>query len=786
MGTSTKELRERANIQRGISPTPASAPRRDRSKAPLEQIRARLATYKKWAGQLEPYLEDAERRDLETALRQLERQQLTLVVVGEFDVGKSTFLNALLRRPLLVTDVRETTATVTFLCNAADHPDVDPERCRVHYADGTVRIFPHSHLRHVTTALEEGSQVAEDIERVEVFIEGGAIPRKATVVDSPGLNGLKPQHERITKRQIALSHAAIFLFSFDRGVGQKSEIDFIRELRHYTSNILFVVNKWDLVEKTMTREKYLEKHDASFRRAFGGEYESAMRQHRLWFVSAAKFLDEFSKPYKNGETPSPHVIEFIHLEREIGRLFERDARVRLQLLHPLRLMTELGDRAIGRLEKEHHHLEVNQFDAEIDAEREALQLQSTKSRKMLKTLGQMARQDGRAEAERCRKEIARSHKGSKVSIGRFIRALGDGDLLGKKIQETIRAEVRSEIENGVGARITGLLQAFTDHFVNDLLSQSNQSFVFSMATAGDYQIDRSHLSPVATRNIDADVKKVETRIEKIERVVKELREKKKTLMEEERAGKEAARKRTLEQKKLDALNKKRAALGPRPNPRVWFTSRTVEAQRDPDGFWETLASWVGKSYTKKRVVQDRHEDDSKGNKWRIKFDAVSHDIGVAESSIKRHTPVITRAETAIRELSILEVKIQTASTRLEEARNERERNEKRFRTENLLRQQKYLVDQWKSVVDSCLEHMSDSIEKHINDLIVGAEEAIEEGQSQVIDAYRKQLDAKEQERLTSNKELNRKKQHCLEGLERIPRLIAEMSAERKHLEKEGA
>ena len=45
----------------------------------------------------------------------LQKEEFSIVIVGEFSVGKSTFLNALMGEKILPSYSDETTATVTFL-----------------------------------------------------------------------------------------------------------------------------------------------------------------------------------------------------------------------------------------------------------------------------------------------------------------------------------------------------------------------------------------------------------------------------------------------------------------------------------------------------------------------------------------------------------------------------------------------------------------------------------------------------------------------------------------------
>lgn len=68
-----------------------------------------------------------------------EKEEYTIIVVGEFSAGKSTLLNALMGRRILTSFTSETTATVNFL----RHKSVasEGEEGRVYYNDGREKIL---------------------------------------------------------------------------------------------------------------------------------------------------------------------------------------------------------------------------------------------------------------------------------------------------------------------------------------------------------------------------------------------------------------------------------------------------------------------------------------------------------------------------------------------------------------------------------------------------------------------------------------------------------------------
>jgi septin family protein len=79
-------------------------------------------------------------------LRHDYEQPLTLAVLGEFNAGKSTFINDLLGEELLPTDVVPTTATINLL-KYGDSPSA-----RLMWQDGSIEEISMEQLRQYVTA----------------------------------------------------------------------------------------------------------------------------------------------------------------------------------------------------------------------------------------------------------------------------------------------------------------------------------------------------------------------------------------------------------------------------------------------------------------------------------------------------------------------------------------------------------------------------------------------------------------------------------------------------------
>lgn len=189
-----------------------------------------------------------ERKILEERKRELEEENFTIVVVGEFSAGKSTFLNSLMGERLLPALTKETTATVNFL----RHTDksVDGNNMRVIYTDGRPDTFmkeaSFENIKEFSTTESQMVKVAETIDHVELFLESKFLENNVTLVDSPGLNGMAEGHKEITEAQIKKSHACIFLFSADQP-GKKTDFETLEKIKLYTDKVFLILNKIDIL-----------------------------------------------------------------------------------------------------------------------------------------------------------------------------------------------------------------------------------------------------------------------------------------------------------------------------------------------------------------------------------------------------------------------------------------------------------------------------------------------------------------------------------------------------------
>ena len=147
---------------------------------------------------------------LDQSIAQLDELFL-LVVVGEFNAGKSAFINALVGQPLMQEGVTPTTAVITVL-EYGEH------------AEHTVR---QANLLVVKAPVDLLSEIR--------------------IVDTPGTNAIIREHEAMTAEFIPRSDLVFFVTSADRPFTE-TERGFMEQIRGWGKKIVVVVNKSDILE----------------------------------------------------------------------------------------------------------------------------------------------------------------------------------------------------------------------------------------------------------------------------------------------------------------------------------------------------------------------------------------------------------------------------------------------------------------------------------------------------------------------------------------------------------
>jgi small GTP-binding protein len=160
---------------------------------------------------------------------------LLVTVMGEFNSGKSTFVNALIGEEVAPMGITPTTATINVLKYGAER------KGRVVYHDDEVREVAWADVPKLLKGLDAAE--AKRIRVVEVLYPLETLQR-VNVVDTPGLNSIHPEHEETARKFIAEADAVLWLFTVDQAA-KATEGEALGKIKAAGKKILGVINKID-------------------------------------------------------------------------------------------------------------------------------------------------------------------------------------------------------------------------------------------------------------------------------------------------------------------------------------------------------------------------------------------------------------------------------------------------------------------------------------------------------------------------------------------------------------
>lgn len=240
-------------------------------------------------------------------LTRLAEDRFTLAVVGQYNRGKSSLMNAILGLDRLPVGVVPLTSVITKVSYG------NPERVRIEFVDSPLRgEVPLEELRgYVTEAGNPGNK--KRIAAAELQLPSEFLRRGLFFVDTPGVGSAIAENTATTERFLPEADAVIFVTSFDSPLSRE-ELEFLEKVREHVRKVFFVVNKRDLVAP--------EQHPqvlAFIRSRL--EHELGLHEPRLFPVSAliglqAKLAGSAQRLAESGLPPlEESLIQFLTTEK---------------------------------------------------------------------------------------------------------------------------------------------------------------------------------------------------------------------------------------------------------------------------------------------------------------------------------------------------------------------------------------------------------------------------------------------------------------------------------------
>ena len=230
----------------------------DERKAAIRALLVELAAAADAAG-----LPSVARDVRETRLPKLDEERYSVVVLGEFNHGKSTFINALIGQPVLPAGITPTTAvlthllhgprtTATLVMESGERRGVDPKAL--------------GDWLTVEGLAPKADKLDGGVHHVDVTHPAGILENRVTIVDTPGVNDINEQRADITYGYLPRADAAVFLLDATQ-ILTASERQFLEEriLRSTRDRLIFVVAKADLLDEAELGETlaFARKHLAA-------------------------------------------------------------------------------------------------------------------------------------------------------------------------------------------------------------------------------------------------------------------------------------------------------------------------------------------------------------------------------------------------------------------------------------------------------------------------------------------------------------------------------------------
>jgi small GTP-binding protein len=244
---------------------------------------------------------EADEAALAQSIRQLDELFL-LVVVGEFNAGKSAFINALLGQKLLKEGVTPTTTHIQVL----------------RYGEEQSRAVENGDIYAVTAPLELLNEIS--------------------IVDTPGTNAIIRKHEEITSQFVPRSDLVLFITSADRPFTE-SERAFLERIREWGKKVVVVLNKIDLFQDESELSQ-VETFIAENSRALVG------MTPEIFPVSA-----RLAQRAKQGESELWDDSRFGSLEDFIQNTLDESGRLRLKFLNPLGVGKHLVEKYLETIDE---------------------------------------------------------------------------------------------------------------------------------------------------------------------------------------------------------------------------------------------------------------------------------------------------------------------------------------------------------------------------------------------------------------------------------------------------
>ncbi|MDX2075930.1 MAG: dynamin family protein [bacterium] len=247
-----------------------------------------------------------DRRRLSDVVRDLREMFFLVVIIGEFNAGKSTFVNSLLGEDVLPTGITPTTEMIEL-----------------------IRYNPTANLKPTTR---------DDSIREWAHPNTGG--DGVAIVDTPGTGSVFQRHEKVAKEFLHRSDLVIFLLSAKRAFAETERL-YMEMAKNYGKKMILVVNQIDLLQPN---------EQAQVRRFIEQQVKEYLGISPLIFMVSAKQALAYAKnPTSNGEQGGVDVVK-AHLRGELAQALPARQKLLAQLTTSEKLIQKYYDQLRSKMD----------------------------------------------------------------------------------------------------------------------------------------------------------------------------------------------------------------------------------------------------------------------------------------------------------------------------------------------------------------------------------------------------------------------------------------------------
>lgn len=319
-------------------------------------------------------------KDINGLSKKSKSKNINIAVIGEFNSGKSTFINALLRERILKEAGRPTTAAATYITRSCPHNLFQyifgtKSYVSVGFDDGQTFVFNTRNYSHCSEYIQQSyniqtsslydiinvvtseQQVAKHIVNLHLELKTKGLPKNIVIIDTPGFNPGEidfDNHFKITEDVVAkVADMAIILMPSTQPMSA-TLVDFLEtNIHRYIHRCVFIITKIDLIPE-YERESVYEYVRNQVR-------QLGVQSPRVYGISARTMLPVKIIPDSMREVWPLYQEGFCSVEKELWENLAvyKNITIREHVYHLLKdLSVEIKDTIDGHTQKLHNTLRI--------------------------------------------------------------------------------------------------------------------------------------------------------------------------------------------------------------------------------------------------------------------------------------------------------------------------------------------------------------------------------------------------------------------------------------------